>query len=859
MTGAIVRVLLLGAAAAGAAAAAAAAGVGVGVGAHSRRRQILPPLSSPSSLASKETPSSPPSSSSSSSPQKQQQQQQQQQHQQQEQLRAKSFAEREKQQYDDDLYNVVSGGDRINHPGTEYDGSSSSSNNNDNNSDDDDYGGMDDYDRRRPYKEDKDREEEEGPPIVVVNDDLDDDDDEKKKREEEQNGTEALRIMKKKEKESPPAAAAASTPSASRTMKSEEYTIPTSSPSSSTTKIIMSGSWRRPSPTTKTTDGTNGSSSAAAAAAAGPLQSPVVSSTETITSSTTTTTTTTKAQETQTQIMQEEVQEEVRISHLEDQISILQTKCEALESQSILVSVQQLDWFVRLTSNTLWGLTLVGYAKVCGCALRWWDDEKRQVTTTSTSRSSVSSSQRDRNINQNNNDLWAAYHNNATTFDDTDVDHVTVTLKDGATAASDEPISSSNSTRSSPSSSSSSTSSWLTLFSSDDLMFVGIQLGMVALPLGYNYLTCGSFRRRLQVFSTAFVVIGRIRLCRWREQHFVQQQQPAPSRQPQTHRTTDSSAIAANNTIPRYGESCTNDGIWESNYEISARFLWLSVSRLRGLWTKSAQYLSSRADFMPVSYIRELSKLQDSAPATPWHEIEHLMSPKLREAIVDVDTTPIASASIGQVHVATIKIDDDNDGDDDENKQSKPRKVVIKIQHPHARTLMTEDFWSLMVICRVVGWLEPDYKFMEILMREWAVEARKEFDFTNEAYHLDLARSALEGWRSKHPTSVDGGVGYTTVGNKTVPFQVEVPEPLKQFSNDRVLVMEYCDGCRVDDFQQLSKWNMPRRHVMDALSQTFAYFMYQSPIFNGDPHVSLGVILFLCSMIVHKSTGMPCI
>jgi predicted unusual protein kinase regulating ubiquinone biosynthesis (AarF/ABC1/UbiB family) len=48
--------------------------------------------------------------------------------------------------------------------------------------------------------------------------------------------------------------------------------------------------------------------------------------------------------------------------------------------------------------------------------------------------------------------------------------------------------------------------------------------------------------------------------------------------------------------------------------------------------------------------------------------------------------------------------------------------------------------------------------------------------------------------------------------------------------------MEYCDGCRIDNFERLRQWNLPRANVMDALSQTFAYFMYQSPIFNGDPH-----------------------
>jgi predicted unusual protein kinase regulating ubiquinone biosynthesis (AarF/ABC1/UbiB family) len=229
---------------------------------------------------------------------------------------------------------------------------------------------------------------------------------------------------------------------------------------------------------------------------------------------------------------------------------------------------------------------------------------------------------------------------------------------------------------------------------------------------------------------------------------------------------------------------------------------------------------------MPVSYIRELSKLQDSAPATHWSEIQHLLPKSLKRDLVHVETTPIASASIGQVHVATIRVqNDDRSGG---GKAITTKKVVIKIQHPHARTLMMDDFWSLMVICRVVGWLEPDYKFMEILMREWAIEAKKELDFHNEAHHLQLARSAIQGM------FYDNNFAYTNTTN--VPFQVEIPQPLTEYSNQRVLVMEYCDGCRVDNFAQLQAWNLQRQDIMDGLSQTFAYMMYQSSIFNGDPH-----------------------
>eukprot|EP00980_Cylindrotheca_fusiformis_P014595 scaffold3955_cov160-Cylindrotheca_fusiformis.AAC.15 len=331
---------------------------------------------------------------------------------------------------------------------------------------------------------------------------------------------------------------------------------------------------------------------------------------------------------------------------------------------------------------------------------------------------------------------------------------------------------------------------------------------LMVYPYIHNQRTHGSMHRRFQVFAVAFIVIGRIKLCRWRENSFVQSGIASQS---------SGSGNATLATIPRFGESCTDDGIWEANYEISARFLYLSILRLRGLWTKTAQYMSSRADFVPVAYIRELSKLQDQAPATPWDQVEQkLLSPKLLKQLADIETTPLASASIGQVHIARLK--------------STNQKVVIKVQHPHARTLMMDDFWSLNVICKIVGWMEPDYAFMEILMREWAVEARKELDFNFEAQNMVDATAALSEWM---PTPFDT---VYTKSNPAVPFQVRIPTPIRELCNRDVLVMDFCEGCRVDEFDKIEEWGLSRSAIMDGISQTFAHYMYCSEIFNGDPH-----------------------
>ena len=270
-------------------------------------------------------------------------------------------------------------------------------------------------------------------------------------------------------------------------------------------------------------------------------------------------------------------------------------------------------------------------------------------------------------------------------------------------------------------------------------------------------------------------------------------------------------------------QNITEDDIWEANYDVSARFLYVSILRLQGLWTKSAQFLSSRADFMPAAYVRELSRLQDSAKATPWDQV--VIPPWITSSLTQLNTTPLASASIGQVHTASWT---NNDG--------QSVHVVVKVQHPHARPLLTDDFRSLHMLCRIVRWLEPEYGFMEVLIREWASEAKHELDFHREAENLRKAATSIEQWEVQEAKS--DGVLYTNAhgeAGQRVPFRVEVPRPI--VATRTVLVMTLCEGVRVDNMEQvIHRWELSPIAVLDSVAQTFAHLMYVCPPFNGDPH-----------------------
>jgi predicted unusual protein kinase regulating ubiquinone biosynthesis (AarF/ABC1/UbiB family) len=341
----------------------------------------------------------------------------------------------------------------------------------------------------------------------------------------------------------------------------------------------------------------------------------------------------------------------------------------------------------------------------------------------------------------------------------------------------------------------------------------------------------GLYYRRCQVFAVFFIILARTWLCRWRERMFATDSvdyhgslpnnrvaEPFAATQPQLDdnegddeediATTDHDTTTTSKTT-QAADTITHDAIWDAYYEISARFLYVSVLRLRGLWTKSAQYLASRADFVPTPYITELSKLQDSAPVTPWEIIARQIPAHIRSQITHLQEEPLASASIGQVHRAVWR--------------ATGAHIVVKVQHPHARSLLLDDFWSLLIFCRIVRWLEPNYGFLEILMREWAAEARHELDFVQEARNLRDAKTALQTLLNS-PLVAHGR-----------PFRVEIPTPLLATRN--VLIMNFCDGVRVDNIRQIQDvWDIPTTAVMNAVAQTFAHLMYTAPLFNGDPH-----------------------
>jgi len=248
------------------------------------------------------------------------------------------------------------------------------------------------------------------------------------------------------------------------------------------------------------------------------------------------------------------------------------------------------------------------------------------------------------------------------------------------------------------------------------------------------------------------------------------------------------------------------DRLWDHRYRVTSRYLFLHIKALRGFWVKLGQYLSSRADALPEAFVSELGRLQDAMPSEPFEAIKHAVETELKRPLNDLfasfDKSPLASASIAQVHRATLK----QDG----------TKVVVKVQHAHIDRIMRQDVSDLSAICWIVAKLEPRYDFRPVIS-EWQRLAIKELDFTIEGSNQRRAREALI----------------------KANIQVSIPRLVDSLITKRVIVMEFAEGFKITDSAQLLEHRVTNEEltkVFGRLVDAFAYGMFCDGHFNGDPH-----------------------
>ncbi|KAJ6812276.1 uncharacterized protein M6B38_149255 [Iris pallida] len=252
------------------------------------------------------------------------------------------------------------------------------------------------------------------------------------------------------------------------------------------------------------------------------------------------------------------------------------------------------------------------------------------------------------------------------------------------------------------------------------------------------------------------------------------------------------------------------DVLWGKTHRRNARRVLNLIIELEGLWVKLGQYLSTRADVLPEVYICLLRQLQDSLPPRPLREVRRTIEKQLGKSMNDLFSnfveTPLATASIAQVHRATLR-----DG----------QEVVVKVQHDGIKEVILEDLKNAKSIVDWIAWAEPQYDFKPMI-DEWCKEAPKELDFNNEA---ENTRKVSKNLRCR--TDQDNAKQF----NK---LDVLIPEVIK--SAERVLVLQYMDGIRLNDSESLEAYDVDKQKLVEEITRAYAHQIYVDGFFNGDPH-----------------------
>lgn len=280
--------------------------------------------------------------------------------------------------------------------------------------------------------------------------------------------------------------------------------------------------------------------------------------------------------------------------------------------------------------------------------------------------------------------------------------------------------------------------------------------------------------------------------------------------------------------------------------ELSGKVLTDGLLQVGPLYVKIGQIISSRDDIVPAQWVKQLERLQDQVPAKSGqaaYDLAYKAWPVGRQSFQDTfrsfDPTPLAAASLGQVHLGTLRSSNDT--------------VAIKLQRPYLREIYDQDFVLLTNIAAAVdrfggtasqvggvqqSWKEIFEDAEEILYRE--IDYRDEAD-NGVRFCRDFGLAA-GGKAAK------GGSAAVARNNDTLPSAaswIRAPIVYDELSSEKVLVMEFVPSIKVTKLDKLKQAGLnmrDREYLADCLGRAYLRQFCCNLFFSTDPHAgNLGV------------------
>lgn len=234
----------------------------------------------------------------------------------------------------------------------------------------------------------------------------------------------------------------------------------------------------------------------------------------------------------------------------------------------------------------------------------------------------------------------------------------------------------------------------------------------------------------------------------------------------------------------------------------------LVCEELGPTFVKFGQLLSNRPDLLPAELIKELEKLQDSVPpidgALAKKVVEEELKQKTEELFSQFDEQCFASASMAQVHRATLKSGE---------------KIVLKIQRPGIKEVIEQDVKVMLYMAELFSKRIPSLKSFDPvgLVHNFEESIIKELDFIHESVNVQRFEFNFkddkddEGW-------------------------IHSPQVHRTLTTSKVLALEFIDGTKISDYKKLQERGLDQKVIAKRLAISFFNQIFNYGFFHADPH-----------------------
>lgn len=246
----------------------------------------------------------------------------------------------------------------------------------------------------------------------------------------------------------------------------------------------------------------------------------------------------------------------------------------------------------------------------------------------------------------------------------------------------------------------------------------------------------------------------------------------------------------------------------ESNKDLNQekQALWLKdrLIQLGPTFIKIGQSMGTRADLLPLPFVKELGTLVDSVPPFPndvaFARIEKELGRKISEVYAEFELEPVAAASLGQVYRARLYSGEE---------------VAVKVQRPNLEATISGD---IRILQKVAKFAERFPQLNENadwsgMLREFNLTIHEEMDYAAEGHNAERFRDSFKNWPNIH-----------------------VPTIYWNASGKKVLTMEFIHGTKVVDLDELRERNVSPAKVNRLLIKTYLKQLLEDGFFHADPH-----------------------